>query len=190
MSQGPQVDLLNLENTTREIMQMPLTNKFFKKFETEFVAEPWDAPISPVKKSNQKTKLITFKYPISRIQARQVTTETPITPQKPNSCQQKNFFVDLGIPAHNSSHPKIVQRIIITTPHKSSRKNSTSQYRQKCIQSMLYAQKQNSQLQNIVHQTSDYFNFISQINPVSQKLKTNKEPLFKNCKFKLKNLLK
>ncbi|CAD8095353.1 unnamed protein product [Paramecium sonneborni] len=189
MSNDPQFDLLNLEQTTSEIMQMPLTNKFFKKFQTEFIAEPWDAPISPVKKNNQKTNLATLKDPISRIQPKKQITDTPITPQKPKSCQQKKLFVDLGIPIYTPTYPKIIQRIIIQTQNKSSRKNSTSQYRQKCFQSMFVAQKQNTQFQNMVHSSSDYFNFISLINPVSQKNKTKKEPIFKNSKFKLKKLL-
>ncbi|CAD8086849.1 unnamed protein product [Paramecium primaurelia] len=189
MSNDPQVDLLNMDHTTGEFLQMPLRNNFFQRFETEFLAEPWDAPIGPAKKNNQKVRSIKFKHPISRLQPRQLTTEPPITPKRPKSCQQKNQFLDLGIPAATPTYNKIIQRIIISSPHKSSRKNSTSQYRQKCLQSMLVAQKQNSQLQNLTHSSSTYFNFISQINPVSQKHKTNKEPQFKAYKFKLKNML-
>ncbi|CAD8173636.1 unnamed protein product [Paramecium octaurelia] len=189
MSHDPQVDLLNMDHTAGEFLQMPLRNNFFQRFETEFFAEPWDAPIGPAKKSNSKVKTIKFKQPISRVQPRQQTTETPTTPKRPQSCQQTNQFLDLGIPPATPSYTKIMQRIIISTPHKSSRKNSTCQYRQKCIQSLLMAQKQNSQFQNLTHSSSTYFNFISQINPVSQKLKTNQEPLFKKCKFKLKNML-
>lgn len=67
MSYDPQIDLLNMEQTKREFQQMPLKNQFFYKFETEFIAEPWDAPIVPLKKEHQKAKLITFKPPKSNI---------------------------------------------------------------------------------------------------------------------------
>jgi hypothetical protein len=45
----PQLELLDIEPTIRDTTQMPLTNKFFHKLETDFVAEPWDVPIGPAK---------------------------------------------------------------------------------------------------------------------------------------------
>ncbi|CAD8210374.1 unnamed protein product [Paramecium pentaurelia] len=189
MSHDPQIDLLNIEQTKREFSQIPIKNQLLYKFETEFIAEPWDAPIIPVKQKNQNTQFISFKQPKSHIQPRQLNTEIPLTPQRPISCQQKNQFVDLGILVSTPTSTKIIQRIIISAPRKSSRKNSNIQYRQKFIQSMLVTQKQNSLLQNLMYSSSDYCNFISQINPVSQKNKINKEPQFTKCKFKLKTLL-
>ncbi|CAD8178073.1 unnamed protein product [Paramecium octaurelia] len=189
MYYDPQTDLLNIELTKRESQQMPLKNQYFKKFETEFIAEPWDVPIVPVQKKNQNTRLIYSKQSKSHIQPRQLSNETPHTPQRPKSCQQKNQFIDLGIPAATPTYAKIIQRMIITAPRKSSKKNSNNQNRQKCIQSMLVAQKQNSQIQNLVLSSSDQSNHISQINPLIQKIKPNQEQQFNKCKFKLKKLL-
>ncbi|CAK90176.1 unnamed protein product (macronuclear) [Paramecium tetraurelia] len=190
MSYDPQYDLLNLEHTKRDSQQMPLKNQFFQKLETEFIAEPWDVPIIvPVKKKNQNTRLIYSKQSKSHMQPRQLSNETPHTPQRPKSCQQKNQFIDLGIPAATPTYAKIIQRMIITAPRKSSKKNSNNQNRQKCIQSMLVAQQQNSQLQNLALSSNDKSNYISQINPVIQKIIPTQEPQFNKCKFKLKKLL-
>ena len=49
MSRDPQLELLNIEPSLRELMQNPFTNKFFKEIETDFTAEPWYLPKSPSK---------------------------------------------------------------------------------------------------------------------------------------------
>ncbi|CAD8189665.1 unnamed protein product [Paramecium pentaurelia] len=189
MSRDPQLELLNIEPTLREFIQMPLTNKFFQQIDTNFTAEPWDVPISPAKTSQQKKRIITFKQPILQLQVRQSTTETPTNISRPKSCHHKSTFVEQGIPNPQPNYSKVLQRIIISTQNKSSRKNSTSQYRQKCLKNILFAQKSNSQLCNYTHISTDYFNFLSSINPVSQKNKTTTEPLLKKFKLKLKNML-
>ncbi|CAD8201735.1 unnamed protein product [Paramecium octaurelia] len=189
MSRDPQLELLNIEPTLREFIQIPLTNKFFRQIDTDFVAEPWDVPIGPAKTSQQKKRIITFKQPISRLQPRQSTTETPTNISRPKSCHNKSTFVEQRIPTPQPNHPKAFQRIVISTQHKSSRKNSTSQYRQKCLKNLLLAQKYNSQQSYCIHTSTDYFSFISSINPVSQKNKTTTEPFLKKFKLKLKNML-
>ncbi|CAD8110617.1 unnamed protein product [Paramecium sonneborni] len=194
MSRDPQMELLNIEPTLREFVQMPLTNKFFQQIDTDFTAEPWDVPITPAKTSQQKTRTITFKQPILKFQPRQSTNETPTHISRPKSCHHKSAFVEIAVPTPQPTYPKVLQRIIISAQQKSSRKNSTSQYRQKCLKNILLAQKQNSQQcnythTNYTHTSTDYFNFISSINPVSQKNKTTTEPLLKKFKLKLKNML-
>ncbi|CAK60047.1 unnamed protein product (macronuclear) [Paramecium tetraurelia] len=189
MSRDPQLELLNIEPTLREFIQMPIANKFYHQIETDFTAEPWDVPITPAKSSQQKKRIITFKQPITRLMPRQSITETPTNISRPKSCHHKSAFAELGVPTPQASCPKVLQRIIISAQHKSSRKNSTSQYRQKCLKNILLAQKQNSQQCNYTHTSTDYFNFISSINPVSQKNKTTTEPFLKKFKLKLKNML-